>query len=271
MPNALSAVFGVTDGHVTWADGGGRLSGLEGEVTLKSLMPPASEGRQTLLFASIEQGDFSAGSGTLRLDYAGDRTEGPPLDIELTTTALGGDVRIIIQGQVSDPLSLSIRAFLDSVQLEQVAALFPQFEGRIEGVASGELALRFDSKQFALLPGELKLKEDTTGRVEYLRQGWLTQDPDLDPEQFVSGRDIVDIMEDPQGATALTELAMRNLGMSVFSLKIEETTSGKQSVVARIEGEREIRGVTVPVVLDIPIRGDVRETINAVFEFKARM
>ena len=271
LPDSLGAVVEVRAGEVTWSDGGGRLSGLKGGFELTSLLPPASKGRQTLAFASIKQGEFAAGSGQLRVSYASDRAEAPPLDMEITTTALGGDIRILVAGRLREPLSLSVRLFLDSVQLREIADLFPQFEGRIEGIASGELALRLEGAQIVLRPGELKLAADTSGRFEYLRQGWLTQDPELDPESFISGRDIVEIMQDPQGATALTELAMRDLKMSEFRLEVQETETGEQSVVAEIKGNRTIKGVTVPVVLDVPIRGDVKETINAVFEFNARM
>lgn len=270
FPDKLKAVVGVSDGRISWSDGEGSLTGLKGEIKLASLMPLSSKGQQALQFASIEQGDFRAGSGSLLLDYALDRKEGSPMKLEMKTDALGGKVRIVVNGQLTDPLSFSVRAYLTSVKLTEVAALFPQFDGCIEGVASGELALRLKGNKIILQPGGLQLDEDTTGRVEYLRQGWLTQDPDLNPERFVSERNIMDIMKDPQGATALTELAMRDLKMSEFSLKIEKSDGGKQGVVAQIKGSRIIKGVTVPVVLNLPIRGDVQETINTVFEFNSR-
>ncbi len=268
---SLEALVGVIGGRVTWSDGGGRLTGLEGDFELASLQPLASKGPQTLQFASIEQGEFATGSGQLRLSYASDRDGEPSLNLEITTTALGGNVRMVVDGRVRDPLALSIEVFLDAVQLEEIAPLFPQFEGRIEGVASGKLALRLQGAELFLLPGEIQLVAGTSGRFEYLRQGWLTQDPTLDPAAFLGERDILEIMKDSQGAQALTELAMRDLKMSEFSLKILEAASGNQSVVAKIKGNRSIKGVIVPVVLDVPISGDIEETINAVFEFNARM
>jgi len=271
LPDSLGALVGVKEGQVTWSEGGGRLTGLEGQFELASLQPLASKGQQTLKFASIEQGEFTTGSGQLRISYGGGSGGAPPLELEIATTALGGKVRILVDGRISETRSLSVRVFLDSVQLGEIAALFPQFDGRIEGLASGELALRLEGGQIILQPGGLQLVAGTTGRFEYRRQGWLTQDPRLDPEVFVSGRDILEIMKDRQGAPVLTELAMRDLKMSEFKFKIEEAPDGDQSLVAQIRGDRTIKGVTVPVVLDVPIRGDVKETINAVFEFNARM
>lgn len=271
LPDSLGASASVSEGRVTWSDREGSLSGLKGSFELATLLPLASKGQQTLQFASIEQGEFKTGAGELQLSYISQRKEGPPLKLEITTTALGGKIRILVDGSLIDSPSLSIRVFLDSVQLDQLAALFPQFEGQIEGAATGELALRLKEGEIHLLPGELQLVDDTTGRFAYLQQGWLTQDPDLDPEAFVSERDIMEIMKDSQGAPALTELAMRDLKMSYFQLKIEEAETGEQTVVAQIKGNRSIKGVNVPVVLDVPIRGDVKETINAVFEFHSRM
>lgn len=271
LPGSLGAEVGVKNGRVTWSDGGGLLTGLEGNFELASLQPIASKGQQTFQFASIEQGEFVSGSGDLLVSYTGDRDEGPPLKLEITTTALGGAVRILVDGQVRGSPSLSIRVFLESVKLEEIAPLFPQFEGRIEGEASGELALRLEGTQIILLPGGIELVADTSGRFEYLQQGWLTQDPKLDPEAFVSERDVLEIMKDSRGAQVLTEVALRDLNMLEFNLKIEESATGDQSVIAKIRGNRILKGVTVPVVLDVPIRGDVKETINAIFEFNARM
>jgi hypothetical protein len=157
------------------------------------------------------------------------------------------------------------------VELSELAALFPQFEGQIDGVASGELALRLEGKRIIFQPGGVQLVADTTGRFQYLRQGWLTQNPKLNPETFVAGRDILEIMRDPQGATTLTELALRDLDMSEFGLIVREARSGVPVIEARIKGSRTIKGITVPVVLEVPIRGDIEETLNAVFEFNAQM
>jgi hypothetical protein len=270
-PASLGAVVGVEEGYVTWSEGGGRLTGLKGEFELASLQPLASKGQQTLQFASIEQGELTTGPGQLHFNYAGGHGKAPTLKLEIATTALGGKVRILVDGHLSKTLSLSVRVRLDSVQLSEIAALFPQFDGRIEGLASGELALRLAGGQIILQPGGLQLVAGTSGRFEYRRQGWLTQDPRLNPEIFVSERDILEIMKNRQGAPVLTELAMRDLNMSEFMFKIEVAQGGEQSLVAQIRGDRSIKGVTVPVVLNVPIRGDVKETMNAVFKFNAQM
>jgi len=138
-------------------------------------------------------------------------------------------------------------------------------------VGFGELSFRLAGKQILLQPGGLQMLAGSSGRFAYQRQGWLTQDPQLDPAAFIRGRTILEIMQDRLGAPVLTELALRDLEMTDFRLLVEQTASGRPSLVAKIIGERTIKGVTVPVVLDVPIRGDVQETLDAVFEFNARM
>lgn len=271
FPDSLQTAATVHAGRITWSEGKGVLTGLEGGIELTSMRPWSSKGMQTLKFASMKQGEFATGSGQLRISYVGAREEGPPLELEVTTTALGGKVRMQLFGRIREPLDLSARAFLESVDLEEVAALFPQFDGQIEGLASGELAFGYKDGQFVLLPGGMQLVAGTSGRFAYFRQGWLTQDPKLDPEAFVGSRPILEIMKAPQGASALTELALRDLKMAEFNLKIWEDETGEQSVLARIKGDRSIKGVIVPVVLDVPIRGDIKETINTVFELNARI
>jgi hypothetical protein len=191
--------------------------------------------------------------------------------LEIVTRALGGDVQMEVDGRMDAPRELDIHMYLKQVELKQVAGLFPQFEGRIEGLASGELALRLEGDRVVLQPGSLELKPDTVGRFVYSRQGWLTQDPDLNPEAFVRDRDIVDIMKDSKGAQVITELAIRDLLMSEFRLDILNPNNADERAMARIEGHSMIKGVKVPVVLDVPIRGDLIETINAVLKFNSRL
>jgi hypothetical protein len=270
-PGPMEGALSLREGQLTWSDGAGLLSGLDGAIALKSLQPPITLGDQLLRFTSMAQGDFSANSGRIRFSYEGERDDRSPLELDLTAAALGGKIRVVVEGSIVPALSLAVRIYLEGVELEQIAALFPQFDGRIQGLASGELALRIEEGRIVLQPGGLQLVPHSTGRFAYLRQGWLTQNPDLDPEAFVRGRDIVDVMQDSQGSSVITELAMRDLSMSEFRIDILMRNSGAARVAAQIKGNGEVKGMTVPVVLNVPIRGDVKETINAILKFNSRM
>lgn len=270
LTESLEAGVELAGGQLSWSDGAGLLKGLEGEVQLASLLPPATKGRQRFQFASVKQGDFKTESGRVAFSYQGESKADKPLELECAADALGGRVRIVSKGRVAPPWSLALRVYLEQVDLEKVAALFPQFDGEIEGKASGELALRLEDQRLVLEPGSIELTPDKVGRFAYTQQGWLTQDADLSPQVFVEDRDIVNIMKDPKGASVITELAMRDLAMTEFTLKVLERDSGDERVTAQIKGHSMVKGVKVPVVLDVPISGDVKETINAVLKFNAR-
>jgi hypothetical protein len=270
FPDKLEASLKVSGGYLGWSDGAGSLSGLEGTLELPSFQPLATAGRQTLTFRSVEQGDFKSGAGEARLAY---QVGGPsgPLELDIVTLALGGEVRIEVNGRLRAPMGLNVRMDLERVELAELAALFPQFEGRVEGRASGELALRLEENRIALLPGRLELEPGAVGRFVYDRQGWLTQDPNLNPEIFVRDREIVAIMKNPKGAQVITELAVRDLNMSKFRLEILTPETKGERAKVRIEGDSMVKGVKVPVVLDVPIRGDLIETIDAVLKFQTKM
>ncbi len=270
VAGSLEAGVEVEDGQLSWSDGAGLLKGLEGKVQLASIRPPATKGRQRFQFASIKQGDFKTGSGRLAFSYPNGPEAGEQLELECAADALGGRVRIVSKGRVAPPRSLALRVYLERVALAQVAALFPQFDGEIEGMASGELALRLEDQRLVLEPGRLQLTPDTVGRFAYTQQGWLTQDTDLNPQVFVEDRDIVNIMKDSRGASVITELAMRDLAMTEFTLSVLERDSAGERIAAQIRGHSTVKGVKVPVVLDVPIRGDVKETVNAVFKLNAQ-
>lgn len=270
LPEALAATVKLSGGRLSWSEGAGVLKGLKGEVQLATLQPLTTKGSQELRFVSIEQGDFTTESGSMRFSYEGGPKVENPLELEFSADALGGKVRTVAKGRVDAPRSLALRMYMEKVDLAKVAALFPQFDGRIEGTASGEMALRLEDQRLVLQPGSLRLAPHTVGRFAYTQQGWLTQDSDLDPEAFVKDRDIVDIMKDSKGASVITELALRDLAMSEFTLKVLERDSGDERVMAQIKGHSMVKGVKVPVVLDVPIRGDVKETVNAVLKLNAQ-
>jgi len=271
LPKSLRGMLSIQDGHLSWSGEAGVLTGLEGSVQLAALSPPRTDGGQTLQFKSIKQGSFTSGAGQVRFSYAETLHEEPPLSVEFEAPALGGNVRIVVRGRVFDSVSLSMRVYMEAVALTEVALIFPQFEGRIEGTASGVMEMGLENGRFILKPGSLQMTPDTVGRFEYKQQGWMTQDPNLNPEAFVKDLNIVEIMKNPKGASIITELALRDLTMSEFKLMVLDGDSGKRRALARIEGESTIKGVTIPVVLDVPIRGDLKETINAVLQFRSRM
>lgn len=69
LTGSLEGGVELAEGQLSWSDGAGLLKGLEGEVQLASLLPPATKGRQRFQFASVKQGDFKTESGRVAFSY----------------------------------------------------------------------------------------------------------------------------------------------------------------------------------------------------------
>jgi len=261
-PDALTARVGLTAANLNWGGGKGRLNQVDGAIQLASLMPLKTDGTRTLTFESLEQGEVALGAGEMALDYEAGRES--PLDLTFTLAGLDGEVTVSVRGDPQPPFRLNLEAQFDRVQLQEIADLLPDFDGSVTGEVSGKLAMGLDGKRIILKPGGLRLTPGTTGRFQYTKQGWLTQDPNLNPETFVRGKDLVTVMKDPQGAMVVTELALRDLKMTGFSFEMLPAGSGGKRAVVKIEGEGAVKGVAVPVVVDVPIRGELKEYINVI-------
>ncbi|WP_269541892.1 hypothetical protein [Cerasicoccus fimbriatus] len=270
LGESLSARMSLSPASLSWSAGAGRIEGLRGALDPISLQPLGVFAPQTLSFDQFSQGELSANEGRLTFTYQPARA--PELDATLEAKAFDGRLTITITGSPLPPRSLVIKVRFDAVNLEELAALMPDFDGRIIGTVSGELGLRFGTEIEGLLPGYLEMKPGTTGRFQFYKQGWVTQDPNLNPVEFAQGKDVLTLLKQPNGATVLTELAMRDLKMTKFRLDVTETQrSAPAKVTISLEGEGEVKGTAVPVVLDVPVTGDVIETINLVLKIQQRM
>ncbi|WP_309384291.1 YdbH domain-containing protein [Cerasicoccus frondis] len=270
LPDQLQARLALTPATLTWSNGAGRIEGLRGELNPVSLTPLGVFKPQTLSFDQFSQGELSASDGRLTFTYTPE--EKAVLDVNLQANALDGSIVISLEGSPFAPRSLTVRIQFDRVDLEQLAALAPDFEGRIIGSVSGELGVRIGKDILGLLHGRLDMTPGTTGRFQFYKQGWITQDASLNPVDFVQGKDLLTILQEPNGATVLTELAMRDLHMTKFSLVVSETQPKKPAdVFIQIEGEGTVKGTQVPVVLDVPISGDVIETLNLILKLQQKM
>jgi len=269
LPGPVLGRVGVEAGNISWGEDAGSLAGLAGALNLASLQPLTTAGAQTLRFDPLAQGQFPGRAGEITVAF--DASATTPLDAQLRAAALGGTVAIFIAGDPAKPMNLKIRARLERVRLEEIVALLPDFNGELSGEVSGDLTVELENKRIILSPGYLEMAAGTTGKFRYTQPGWLTGDPNLNPEKFVAGRDIVSVMQAPQGASIVTELALRDLTMTHFRLDVLEPGVGDRPVKAQIAGESLVKGITVPVVLEVPIRGDIKETLNLMLKFYEKM
>ncbi|WP_309399310.1 hypothetical protein [Cerasicoccus maritimus] len=269
-PDGLKARLALTPATLAWLNGSGSIEGLRGKIDPVSLTPLGVFEPQTLSFDSFAQGKLTASEGRLTFTYTPDSE--PVLDVDLDAKALDGTITIFIKGSPFEPRSLEVRVRFDHVDLEKLAALMPDFEGRIIGSVSGELGLRLSHEIDGLMQGHLEMTPGTTGRFQFYKQGWITQDPSMDVAAYVRDKDLLTLLQEPNGATILTELAMRDLSMTNFRLDVSETKKAQPAkVVISIEGESTVKGTTVPIVLDIPVKGDVLETLNLILKLQQKM
>lgn len=267
-PGKLLARLQLPPSTLTWGEGAGKLEGLAGVLDSISLSPLAISTPQTLSFERCQQGKLTASEGRVQFTYRPDSE--PALTFELQAQALDGRLSVKIRGSPAAPKALNVEAHFDQVSLESLASLFPKFDGRVTGAVSGRLAFRLEGQKTILKPGYLQLTPNSTGRFQYYKQGWLTQDPNLNPEEYVKGKDMLSLMKDGNAATIVTELAMRDLLMTSFRLDVKESGE-KQPVMIKLEGEGKVKEVTVPVILDIPVSGDVTETLNFALKLQSKM
>lgn len=271
-PGGLSAQLGLQGGQFSWAEGAGSLTGLHGTLELPSLLPFLAPGLQTLTFDRVAQGDLVAHSGRLTLEYLPAASSQPAaLHLELEAETFGGTLMALVQATLGATPSVAAELVLDNVQLEQLAELFPEFNGSIQGRVSGRLPIRIEGPRIFLQPGYLEMAPGQTGHFRYEQPGWLTQDPGLDPVQYAQSRDLVTLLQEPDGAAILTELAMRDLRMTAFRLDLLKPGAGDRKVLIQIEGDGRAKGVKVPVVQEIRVGGDLKETLNLLLQMQNRV
>jgi len=267
-PGDLWAKLSLDAGELSWGQGSGLLEGLSGALDAVSLTPVSISQPQTLTFDRFQQGELTASEGKVSVTYTPQQK--PAFLIKLEALALEGRMDVTVTGSSVSPLTVDINARFDRVSLESLAALLPDFDGRITGTVSGNLAIRLDNGKLVLKPGYLQLTPNTSGRFQYFQQGWLTQRPDLNPEEFVKSKDFLALMQDSQKVTTVVEYAMRDLLMTSFRMDVLKTGVQKPVEIV-ISGEREVKGVKIPVTMNIPVSGDVKETLNIVLKLQSKM
>ncbi len=262
-PNALASTIYIKNTDVTWASDSGHLTGINGEVQIANILPLAMPEKQTLTFKQLEQGKIVIYDGEINVAYQA-ATESEQAEVSLTAGGdfANGGIAGRIQVTLGEPFTAQADLLLQRVSLTYLAGLFPKFDGKIQGYVSGEIPIKKVGNRVFIRPGYLEMAAGDTGKFSYTKQGWLTQDPSLNPVEFSKDMDLATLMKQPKGGAILTELAMRDLNMSAFRLDILKPGEGKERISIHLEGDGSFKGVKVPIVLDVPIRGDVKELIN---------
>jgi hypothetical protein len=161
----------------------------------------------------------------------------------LTANAMGGQLRI--GAMQFDPRRLddfSFRARLDSVDLSQLAAAVPQFQGEVTGSVSGYLVGSMRAGQPVLTGGRLEVDGDSGARLRYNVNGLLTQGLSRDSSAYKQYR--------------MAELAFQDLALQHFSIDVFPGGNATRPFQLEIFGESLQDRIIVPVDFTLNVNVD---------------
>lgn len=161
----------------------------------------------------------------------------------LTAEAMGGHLRIGAMQIDSQRLDdFSFRARLSEIDLSQLAAAVPQFQGEVTGTVSGYLVGAMRAGQPVLTDGRLEIDSESGARLRYNVNGLLTQGL-------------------PPGSAAyqqyrMAELAFQDLALKRFSIDVFPEGNATRPFQLGIFGESVQERTIVPVDFTLNVNVD---------------
>jgi len=131
------------------------------------------------------------------------------------------------------------------IRIDEVLKLFPKAPFQATGRLSGEISLGWDRGRWTVAKGHLGLVQGAPATLRCDVQNWLTRGMDPASPRYQQLR--------------LVEEAMEDLRVKRLEIAIQSQDLNQPAMQIHIEGEGHARSrrVVVPVILDLPIRGDV--------------
>lgn len=230
---------------ITWPDKKISLEHLETEIQFISLKPLVTQPDQIVTAQRIQYADYEAGQIRFRLHGL----ESGDWQVELRNAEfLGGTLR-------SEPLLLhptggdfDLELILEGIELNRLAALFPQFDGKVEGLLDGKIPLERRNGTFRLGNGFLALSPSRPAHLQYNAEGLLTQNVPSDSKRYEQLK--------------LVEQGMKNLALEKFRLKIADPADSPTPIQLHFEGTSASSRAIVPIVFNLNIRGDLQNLMG---------
>ncbi len=131
------------------------------------------------------------------------------------------------------------------IRIDEVLKLFPKAPFQATGRLSGQISLSWDRGRWTVLKGHLVLAKGAPAMLRCNVQNWLTRGMDPGSSRYQQLR--------------LVEEAMQDLRLKRLEIALQSLDLSQPAMQIHIEGEGHARSrrVVVPVILDLPIRGDV--------------
>lgn len=191
-------------------------------------------------------------SGPARLEALRLRVQGEGRSIRLELVGAqfcGGRVwsEPVVWEPVVGPVTLQFR--LAEIDLAQVAALFPKFQGRIEGRVGGELPVVWHPEgRWTLEAGRLALQPGAPAELHYAAEGLLTANLPPDSPRYRQMR--------------LVEQALRRLRLESLEVRVHAARPREGLLQLQLRGVSETPEAIVPVDFRLNVRGDLEEVIR---------
>ena len=189
----------------------------------------------------------------------------------LGAQVFSGSIDTVINTQLA-PFALdSATINLSAVSLGQINERFQFFDGKVEAKVRGSIEVEWNEGVLTVLPSQLEMLPGTEGTLQYFQTGWMTGDPELDIEKISNKLRIDQLLSRPDGTGILVELAARNLTVTRLQITIFEQGQREKEGEIDLEGFSLVKGTKIPVVLTIPLRGDLQESIRLLIQAGAMM
>ena len=185
---------------------------------------------------------------------------------EGSASVFGGNASINLSADISPLDFVEAEVDLFNVEIGTINERFPFFEGQIEAQVRGNVHGRWKDGELTVLPSHLEMSPDTQGTLRFTKQGWMTGNPDLNVEDVADNLRIDQILTREDGTGILVELAARDLTVTHLRIQIFGEDSPDRKGEIELEGFSMVKGTEVPVVLTVPLRGDLQETIRILIE-----
>ena len=224
----------VAGGKLTFADDGPVIEGISGGIRLSSMKNKQTAGFQRVTATKMTA--FDMVMTNLRLDYH----MLPTGDIKLRNIAmraLGGNIWLDPFVLPGDDRDYKFKVRMKRLNLAKLAALFPEFNGKIEGNIDGLLPMVSKNGEFLPQTGGMYL---TPGRRAKLRYDAGTKfSGGLDP----NGREYQQMK--------MVEDSLKNLELKVLSIRLFDPRDKDKALVLRLRGQAPSVPGSPPIILNI--------------------
>jgi hypothetical protein len=161
----------------------------------------------------------------------------------LRFSALGGSVRSdLISYNANTREAEPAELFLDGVDLNQIAAVVPQFKGELSGSASGNIKVGLVNDSLSLIDGGLRLDDGNLANLSYSMNGLLTQS--LQPNTAAYKQ------------YSMAERAFEDLSLQKFNLDFFPSNDRTKPIRLTLYGESKQDGIIVPIDYTLNVNAD---------------